>query len=142
MKELVSELVPYLKTKDAMSYFINRIDTAVLELSSSDVSHLDNYFTIKEMSTLVKYITSFDDLKALREELMQIPVITVKIAFRASAYFESVLTDSILRFVKEACVVQILFDRHLLGGAVVDFKGKYRDFSMAGAINEWRRRRM
>jgi len=142
MKELLQELVPYLKTKDAMSYFVNRIDTAILELSSSDVTHLDNYFTLKEMGTLTKYIISFDDLKKLREELMQIPVITIKIAFRPSAYFESMLTDSILRAVKEFCVVQIVFDHHLLGGAVVDFKGRYRDYSVSGAINEWRRRKI
>ena len=141
MKELVADLVAYLKTKDNLTDFLSRLDTALLDLSLSDLSQLNLYFTHQEIALLATTISDVNQLKELRARLSRIAVFTVKLAFKPSAFFESQVNNFIIKAVKDLCVIQIVFDRSILGGAIIDFQGKYRDYSLRAAIEEWRRKR-
>jgi hypothetical protein len=139
MNQLVGELIFYLKTKEALTYFLHRIDSALMDLSTApELSRLNAYFTMKEMAMISSTVKNITDFQGLKEELSRAEVFTIKLAFRPSAFFENILIDTVIKSTPQACVVQILTDRHIMGGAVVDFKGKYRDYSLKSAVEEWK----
>lgn len=138
MNEIILELVEYLRTKNALAEFNKRVDHAMLELQTGDMSTLSNYFSTQEVVLLQKAVRTVDDLQAIRAKLSQVEVFTVQLGFRPTAFFEYNLQQMISKQVKEPCVINIVTVNNLLGGAVVDYKGVYRDYSLKSAITVWR----
>lgn len=141
MKDLVIALIAYLKTKDALAAFLNKLDNAILALAVSDLSHLDTFFTEKEVAMILSVVKNVTELRDLREQLTRTEVITVKLSFKPAALFEKNITDYISKSIKEPCVTQIVYDRSLIAGATVDYKGKYRDYSLKSKLEDWHRRK-
>lgn len=139
--DVLQELVAFLRTKDALADLNKRIDHALLELSAGDVAQLPQYLSSQEYTILQKGISKLEDLHAIRARLAQVEVFTVQLGFRPNAFFEYTLQQMILKAVKEPCVVNIVTVKQILGGATVDYKGTYRDYSLKSAIGAWRERK-
>lgn len=138
MNEIVSQLVDYLKTRDSLANFLSRIDALLLESSGVEFNNLAQYFSQKEITMMLTSISTVDDLRSLREKISRTEVFNIRIAFVPSALFENTISDKIVKLTKEPCVTHFSIDRRLLGGAIIDYQGKYRDMSLKSAIDQWR----
>lgn len=141
MNEVIEKLTKYLRTRSNMDNFVSRINAVLLQFSEYEITVLESYLTLTEIQIISVAVKSMDDLKQLREHLARVEIFTIQISFPLSAYFEQQIVDKILEATKEPCVVQILPVKQLLAGAVLDYKGRYRDYSLKLAIEEWRKKK-
>lgn len=139
MNDIVNQLVDYLKTKDGLANFISRIDALLLETTGVEFNNLARYFSQKEISLMLTSINSIDDLRSLREKLTRVEVFNIRLSFIPSALFEGAISDKIVKLTKDPCVTHFTIDRRILGGAIIDYQGRYRDFSLKNAIDDWRK---
>lgn len=74
-------------------------------------------------------------LKTLKKEILTLPEVKLIIAFEPPITFISKVYDLIQNSMKEKIVLDIIFDRQVIGGAIIIYRGKYIDFSFRRVFN-------
>ncbi len=80
--------------------------------------------------------SQFDFLESLKKELSQVPILKIQLAFSPS--LETV--EKISRFLKKEVgrkiILDILVNPEIVGGAILEYQGKYLNFSLAKEIEK------
>ncbi len=84
-----------------------------------------------------KLSTNINDfLKTLPEIVAKIPIITITIAFEPSQETLQSISQWFLINLKTQYILDLQIDRKIIGGAVINFNGKYKDYSIKPLFNE------
>ena len=79
-------------------------------------------------------------LFSLKENLKNLPKVTIEIAFDPSVDFILKLKNWFLENLKKSLVLEIKVNPKIVGGARIYYLGKYFDFSLATKIEELQKR--
>jgi len=80
-------------------------------------------------------------LFSLKENLKNLPKVTIEIAFDPSVDFILKLKNWFLENLKKSLVLEIKVNPKIVGGARIYYLGKYFDFSLATEIEELQKRK-
>jgi F0F1-type ATP synthase delta subunit len=75
----------------------------------------------------------FEDLK---NYLLKIPQIKIEIAFKPSRIFVEKISLWLEKNFREKIIVDLYFNPEIVGGAVIEYKGKYLNYSLTKKIDE------
>jgi F0F1-type ATP synthase delta subunit len=71
-----------------------------------------------------------DFLHKLQEQVTQLPVLSITIAFEPSQQTLAALSEWFLVNMKKQMLFDITVDKRLVAGAIINYHGKHRDFSV------------
>lgn len=123
-----------LQTKEQLNSFLFRLEKFINVVNKKNFSRLlRKMFFTEEQAFLSYFITKDDDIQKkadrLKSKLEKIPVFTLHIPF----YPSPKLIDRIIGFLRandQVAVLEIKINPNLLAGAIVEFKGKMKDYSL------------
>lgn len=71
-----------------------------------------------------------------RENLADLPVLSMTLAFTPSRDFLTDIIKGLREQYENNLILDILVDENIIGGAVVTYKGQYRDYSLRKRLEE------
>lgn len=83
----------------------------------------------EEKDGIVEYVNR------LKKDIENTPEVKVIIAFELSSSMETKIYENIQSSLKEKIVLDLIFDRQIIGGMIIIYKGKYKDFSFRRVFN-------
>jgi F0F1-type ATP synthase delta subunit len=145
-----SDILRWVKTTDHARDLLSEIEillenlfkmeTNAFEKALRSISILTSQ-TLKEAFT--KDNISFEDksmikeyLIGLKEQLQKLKVLKLSLAFEASEYSIDYLFAWVLKNQGVGIVLDIKTDKSIIGGAIIEFNGKYKDFSLRKKLVE------
>lgn len=145
-----NKFIEHVYTKDQLGGLINDIETAKIlaykneqniSLSKKVESKVSDSFTIivgdlesegtipNDGKMQVEYFTE------LKEYCLGLPVCTITISFQTGIQFLGKVSDWFQREVGKKIILNIVISEEIVAGAKIEFKGKYRDFSISERID-------
>jgi len=76
-------------------------------------------------------------LRTLQEELSGLLVLDLTVAVKLSAVFLAKTCRWLREEVHQKAILDIKVDPSIIAGAIISFKGKYRDLSVGKKLEEW-----
>jgi len=76
-------------------------------------------------------------LDEIVNNLLKVPQVKVTIAFEADNLFISKINDQISQALGEKIILDILVDESIVGGAIFEYAGKHRDYSVAPKVESF-----
>lgn len=122
----------------------NRTGSLTQKIDGQLPPNLVKYFTLIEE----KYLepegedAQKDFLQQLIEELKKLQVIGVTVAFEPSDHFIAKLNNEISAAAGQKVVLDISVDPKIVGGLVIEYQGKYRDYSLKSKVDEFVKQRI
>ena len=77
-----------------------------------------------------------DFLNELKDKLQKFRILKLSLAFTPSEASIDNLFNWVLKNLGEGCILDIEEDKTILGGTIIEFGGKYRDFSLKKKLEE------
>lgn len=74
--------------------------------------------------------------KSLRDFLEQIPQLKLEIAFSPSENFPAMIRQWFWENNKQKVIIDLTINPNIVGGAVIEYKGQYANFSLLEKMNE------
>jgi F0F1-type ATP synthase delta subunit len=143
---MYEKVLSSLKTRDDVEAVEEEIKKISKSLYEGDVNSIQNVLKkdIRNFfSEIVRQETNINDIKSvenylriLEEKLKAIFDVTIIVAFEPSGYAISKFYDLVQQNIKEKIVLDIEFDPHIIGGAIIIYKGKYKDYSLKTVFND------
>jgi len=132
--------VNFLITKDNRNQFIFNLEKLLgIKEEKKLLSTIQNNFLPEETDFLKTYLKSKKQkVKAtqdLKEDLLNIPIVKITLPFSASTRLVLKIA-SLLKSKKITFLLQIEKDPSLLAGALIEYKGKFWDFSLKSFLKE------
>jgi len=72
----------------------------------------------------------------LKERLESLPVFSLTIAFEPTEEFRGKLANWIKENVEKKAVLDLKIDKEILGGAIISWQGKYRNYSLSEKLKK------
>ena len=69
--------------------------------------------------------------------LKKVPQVKTTLAFEPDDLFTAKLNEQISVMVGQKVILDILVNHHIVGGIVLEYKGKYRDYSVEPRVNDY-----
>ena len=138
-KENIYEIIKYLGTKRRASVFCERIEIILREsegiaMDSAIVSEL----TSEEIEMISKLYTDKSELRAsllqLASEIRKTESMRILVARRPSWLYQQKLLKTLQNAIKEQFFIEIEERTTLIAGAIIEFKGKRKDFSLKSKL--------
>ena len=148
-----SSFTPFLSdivTSDDLATRINEVTELNRLLYLVDTKSFTQRIADKVSPGLFKIILTLDQQKqlptatsqledffiALRSFLSKLPRMTLTIAFEPTESFIQSLADWFGKNLAGKTVLEILVKREIIAGVVIEYNGKYKDYSCAGQVEE------
>lgn len=148
-EDVYSEIFEHFSTKKDLSEFLSQLNSLERQFFNNKVSvsdKLEEIFSHELESSLrsatekkkvnIEDSSEFRDfIKELTEYTQKMPVVTLRLAFEPTQkqlleiekWFESEIDKHV--------VFDVVFDESVIGGAVIEYKGKHYDFSVRKKIS-------
>jgi F0F1-type ATP synthase delta subunit len=134
-------LCQLLGTKDRMISFISALDEIVMTQSQSTSFALnDDLFTRDEFIFIKNLVKDYNDLKALRKQVFEVPVFSLQIPIIPTNQFTKKMLSQLQSRITEPFFLAITTNPGIMGGCVIEYRGMYTDNSLKRSINQWRKR--
>ena len=141
-------------TKEYLTHFLAQLDDFMLKIFERDASGLkhmleedyDYRFSQVINDLLQKNKLDFSEdnklklervLKKLRGEYTSIEIVKVDLAFEPSERFMAMLKNWIQNNIGSNVVLDLHVNPKLLGGALITYKGLYKDFSILDKVKNY-----
>jgi len=79
-----------------------------------------------------------DYLRGLKKEIEGLPTMRMKLAFWPSRGFIERLSDWVKENVGAKVLLEVVREEELIGGTVIDYEGKYGDYSVSKTLREFK----
>jgi F0F1-type ATP synthase delta subunit len=135
---MFDEFLKLTKTTDEVQALQNEADMLLQALYEGHAENLGNFIRENVRANFAQIFTSLlsdggereGSLKSLKEMLTSLETFKLTLAFQPSQGF----IDRIYEFVSQSAgnkfVFEIICQPNLIGGAIITYKGEYRDFSL------------
>jgi hypothetical protein len=140
-------MTPFLLTKEEQVLTLKKIeDLENLLYKDPEISFSEKIKKVGLEELLPKDINYLSKEKqaeflfSLKENLKNLPKVTIEIAFDPSVDFILKLKNWFLENLKKSLVLEIKVNPKIVGGARIYYLGKYFDFSLATKIEELQKR--
>jgi hypothetical protein len=140
--DLIKPLILHLGTKERLHLFLQQLDACLQTLSknvSFDPVMAATFFSSSDFLVLSQVVSSTDDIQILRKSLLDIPLFTLHLSFYPDTRFLDQIVTKIQK--NELCFVEVLINQSIIAGAICDFKGVYKDYSVRRSVEQWRKER-
>ena len=131
-------------TKKDLVYYIEAISqlrSSVFKNEKMKKSEV-NKETLNILNLLEKNNIAINSQKAymflgeLRKYLLSLPEIKMKIAFQPDYDFLIRISQLLEKYIGRKIILNIIFDPGIVGGAIIEYQGRYRNFSLAKEIDK------
>jgi hypothetical protein len=148
----VRSIASYFCTTDALNSFIDALSNTLDEfykvnrkpihdilgqLLPDEVLCSLSFHEYTTSNTLMDDSNLLDHLKQLHTKLKTLDVFHIKITFQPSKEFTALLYTKILSIVGNVVSIDVDYDKRILGGAVITYKGIYKDMSLFSYISSY-----
>lgn len=145
------ELKQSIKTKEELSEFIYALDTLRASLYKTKINAFDEAIKESVSDQLGRLIgktlkknkikpTNKKDLEEflsnLKEELGNVEVLNLTLAYSPTPASIEKICDWVRDNISEDLVLEIDENSQIIGGAEINFRGKYRDYSLISTLSE------
>lgn len=148
-----SELIQSIQTLTQRDYFLNELDLLLESLYKTQGSvdekikmYLSSPFAdlvLKDAQKKGKFTSNIDDLNSyiieLKKNIKDLPVLQLRIGFEPKNTDVQNIYSWIQLHLKKAMILDMVVDRNIIGGAVIGYKGFYKDFSFQSLIDSYGR---
>lgn len=145
-----SDILSNIKTVDEANRFASEIDTlldALFKTQGNAFEKALNSISIPNKQTLkeafLKDNVSFEDktmikeyLIGLKERVQKLRVLKLSLGFAPSEDSIDKLFTWVLKNQGVGVILDIKEDKKIIGGAIIEFEGKYKDFSLKKKLEE------
>ncbi|HEY4694429.1 MAG TPA: F0F1 ATP synthase subunit delta [Candidatus Nanoarchaeia archaeon] len=83
-----------------------------------------------------------DLLEKIINYLRKLPLLKLTLAFRPSNEFISLLANQLSALVKEQVVLDLSYEERIIGGLIIEFKGRYHDYSLAPKLSAFLKQKL
>ncbi len=136
----LQSLCQLLGTKERMHAFVTSLDQIIQQQSQTASFQLpDDLFTRDEFALLREVVKTYTDLKALRKQVFEVPLLMMQISFIPTKNFLKKLVASLQSDLNEPFLLDLVVNPGIIGGCVIEFKGMYSDHSLKRDITKWRK---
>ena len=150
MNEIFEQLAKKIITKEELIFFIEEInllqsfifEDVKIPLSERAKNKVKEEFRqyIKELENK-KLLSVSPDLQLsffehLKSYLQKIPQLKLEIAFKPSKDFLLTLKRWFKKKNKQEVILDITINPKIVGGAIIEYQGQYRDFSLLEKVNK------
>lgn len=90
----------------------------------------DHQISLDDPSKLASFFEN------LTRTITALPVMTLYVAFLPTEYFVAQLSGVVSRYCGQKVLLEIVTEKHLVGGAIIAWKGIYKDYSVRKRIDE------
>lgn len=149
-QEISNFLLETIQTQDDVREFVTQLDATIDQLyhHTTDINKvLDETIAYAKKEKIISLLASEGIeishkeavqkyLQELKKIVMELPVITLNIAFEPSSAFVKIVAGWLASHINRPIVSAFVVDRSLIGGAVISYQGKYVDFSMKKILDE------
>lgn len=139
--QIYSELVSFVKTKDDFGLINDQLDLLEAGIYETKGNTFD--FVLKNklpdsFSKLILKLTEFeskeDVIKKIRERLSDVKFLELTLAIQPTQKFIEKMTDWISKSSTLNIALSIKIDQSIIGGALIEFEGKYFDGSVRSKL--------
>lgn len=109
---------------------LNSISAIDAEVLKSAFGGLKNNISPNNLSTIKEYLTQ------LKEEIQKLKILKLSLAFDPSEDTIGNLFTWVWENLGERHILDIQKDQTILGGAIIEFEGKYKDLSLKKKLDE------
>lgn len=75
-------------------------------------------------------------LQEIKKTIAQLPIITISLAFEPKQRVIETIVTWLLAHTKRPALIHIIVDRSLIGGAILEYKGILKDYSLRKILQE------
>ncbi|MDQ3099199.1 MAG: F0F1 ATP synthase subunit delta [bacterium] len=127
-------------TKDRMISFITSLDEIIINQSQSPILALgDDLFTHDEFVFIKNLVKDYNDLKALRKQVFEVPVFSLQIPIIPTNQFTKKILSQLQAKIAEPFFLSITTNPGIIGGCIIEYRGMYTDNSLKRSINQWQK---
>lgn len=149
-KDILNECIESLRTKGEADHFCIQLDTLSESLYSKKINineKIEELFSTDMRNILVKSLKKLDIkmtdvikiqkfVTDIREQIKQTAVIHITLSFRPKQSTIQRIYTWISFNLKIPIFIDIKLDPQIIGGAIIEYKGKYLDYTIRSIINE------
>ena len=141
-----SDIFKYIKTVDEARQLANDIDAFLSSLFETQNQSLEKTLssvginTAKQLKEIMLNLKGKDKINnfliGLKVNLQKFKVLKLSLAFESSENSIDNIFSWVLKNLGDGIILDIKTDKSLLGGAIIEFNGKYKDYSLKKALEE------
>ena len=132
-RDLLSEI-------DILLESLFKTDSKAFEKALNSISAVSSQM-LKEI--FIRNYGSFENkamikecLIGLKEEMQKLKILKISLALEVSENLIDNLFNWVLKNLKAGIILNINTDKSIIGGAIIEFEGRYKDFSLKKALEE------
>lgn len=76
-------------------------------------------------------------LEEIISELKKVPLVKITLAFEPDDSFTAKLNETISNQVNQKIFLDILVNHHIVGGVVLEYQGKFKDYSLEPRVDQY-----
>jgi hypothetical protein len=148
--EVFDKFIENIYTREDLSVLLDQIEEAMrwvykggevpLSEKISGATSEEFRLIIADLEEEGKFPTNLEDqatfFKRLKKYLEDLPTIKITLAFAPSKEFLADLASFLQKEVGQKAILEIIIKEELVGGAIVEYNGEYRDYSLARKLDE------
>ncbi len=149
MRKFFITLEKKIKTKSDLIFYLKEIDLATEAVLSDVNKPLAEKIEGKITGELKEILLQFNEekesedvdqqtffLELLKKHIFFLPQIRLEVAFRPDEEAVEKISDWLQRELEQKTVIDLRFNREVVGGAVVEYRGRWADFSLAKKMDK------
>lgn len=140
MKENFEDLAEKIITKEELIFFLEEISVAQKEIFKKEEGFLSKKVEGRISEDLKKYSKNpeqqFYFLEQLKKYLLNIPQVKLEIVFSPSANFLNKISSWLKKEIGKKIFLDLVLNPEIVGGVIIEYQGKYRNFSLAKEIDK------
>jgi len=137
MENNLTALAFFLRTKPNAYRFLEKIDGLLLELGQRPEIYIQNNFTSEEIMHLpMRDQLTTNNISQIYTQVKSIPIIVVTTAIKPSIRVEESIVRSLQNTLPEAFLIEWHENSALIGGAIIEYKGKRYDNSLKNKLQK------
>ena len=150
MEDFFSQISQEIITQEDLLSFLDDINTtkkAIFQDPSKPLSQKIQNKTSRGFQEILKQLLAtplfrgkrkqIEFLDELRNYLLSLPKIKLTLAFQPNKEFLKQISDWLQKTVGQKIVLNIFVNPHIVGGAIIEYKGKYLNFSLIREIQQF-----
>jgi F0F1-type ATP synthase delta subunit len=150
MEKQFKNLADKIITNDELGFVLQEINQLQKKISERTEKDLTEKLQKTSNEKLKYFITQWEKqnlipennegqsvfLEELKQYLQKIPQIRIQVARTLPDSFLEQISSWLKNNTKEKLILNIVFNPKIVGGAIIEYKGEYRNYSLAKNINK------